>query len=230
MPDDVAVNLRLVREAISLAAQQSGRQPSEVTLIGVTKTVPIERIQMAIDCGLSDLGENRVQEAMEKMDALDRYVGHWHLIGTLQTNKVRYILPRVKLIHSLDRWALAQELESRAEKLELRANCLVEVNIAGEASKAGFSPAEVTDFVKSVASECPHVMVQGLMTVAPPANNPEEVRGYFRQMRQLFNHLSQVEQGYRMTHLSMGMSSDFTVAIAEGSTMVRIGTAIFGRR
>lgn len=227
---EIAENLAAVRAAVALAARNADRDPAEITLIGVSKTVDPLRVRSAVELGLDQLGENRVQEALQKMDDLADLAVNWHFIGSLQTNKVKYILPRVKLIHSLDRWALAQELNSRAEKLQLQANCLVEVNAAGESSKAGFAPAEVADFVQSVASQCPRVTVCGLMTVAPYADNPEAVRCYFRQMKQLFDQLAEQAQGYHMTHLSMGMSNDFPVAIAEGATMVRIGTAIFGRR
>lgn len=227
---DIAENLELVRLAINRAARQAGRSAGEITLVGVTKTVAPDRIMVAIERGLTDLGENRVQEAAAKMEVLGGIPINWHLIGTLQTNKVKYILPRVKLIHSLDRWALAKEIDSRAEKLRLRANCLVEVNVAGESSKAGRSPAEVYEFIRTVASDCPHVSILGLMTVAPHVEHVEEVRPYFRQLRELFDSLAKQAEGYTMQHLSMGMSNDFEVAIAEGATIVRIGTAIFGRR
>ncbi len=227
MQSELAERLQQVRAAVARAATEAGRDPAEITLIGVTKTVAAERVAEAIDAGLSELGENRVQEALGKMEALAEREVNWHLIGSLQTNKVKYILPRVKLIHSLDRFNLAQELDRRAEKLQLQAHCLVEVNVAREASKSGLALGEVSDFVQTVVQECPHVNLHGMMTVAPYADNPEEVRGYFRQMRQLFDRLA---DEYRWQHLSMGMSNDFRVAIAEGATMVRIGTAIFGRR
>lgn len=230
MQIEIARNLELVRLAIDRAARGAGRSSAEITLIGVTKTIALDRMLSAIELGLTDLGENRVQEAIDKMDALGDRPINWHLIGTLQTNKVKYILPRVKLIHSLDRWALAKEIDSRAEKLGLRVNCLVEVNVAMESSKAGLPPAEVRDFVKTVAADCPRVSILGLMTVAPPVEHAEEVRPYFRQLRELFDSLAKHQEGYTMQHLSMGMSHDFEVAIAEGATMVRIGTAIFGRR
>jgi hypothetical protein len=227
---DIAVNLETVRKKIVQAAGSAGRDPREITLIGVSKTVPAERVREAVELGVLDLGENRVQGATEKMDLLPGLGIRWHFIGSLQTNKVKYILPRVKLIHSLDRFSLAKELHARAEKLNLQANCLVEVNVAGEASKSGLSPDEVPDFVRSVVSEYPRVKIAGLMTVAPYAEDPEQVRCYFRQLKLLFDRLAQAADGYSMTHLSMGMSNDYPVAIAEGATMVRIGTAIFGRR
>jgi pyridoxal phosphate enzyme (YggS family) len=227
MPGEILQNLQQVKARIARAAHLSGRDPGEITLVGVTKTVSVQRIAEAVDAGLTDLGENRVQEALGKIAHFQGRPVNWHLIGQLQTNKVRQILPRVELIHSLDRFKLAKELDSRAENLQMKANCLVEVNVAGEASKAGLPLGQVDDFVGTVVSECPHVAVHGLMTVAPYAENPEDVRCYFRQLRRLFDRMADV---YGFRHLSMGMSNDFEVAIAEGATMVRVGTAIFGRR
>ncbi len=230
MHDDIEHNLRSIRDQIGRAALLAGRSPNDITLVGVSKTVPVERISAAIDLGLCDLGENRVQEAMDKIHALQARQLRWHFIGSLQSNKVKYILPVVHMIHSLDRWSLAQELERRAAKLDIPVKCLVEVNIAGEESKAGLSPAHVQDFVQTVAKDCPHIRIEGLMTVAPYVSNPEEVRPYMRQMKSLFDVLSRESSGYAMRQLSMGMSGDFAVAIEEGATIVRVGTAIFGRR
>ncbi len=227
MPGEIPQNLQRVKARIARAASLSGRDPSEITLVGVSKTVTVERIDAAIAAGLTDLGENRVQEALNKIVALGRRDVNWHLIGQLQTNKVRQILPHARLIHSLDRFKLAKELNSRAEKLQMKANCLVEVNVADEDTKAGLPLGQVDEFIQTVISACPHVAVHGLMTVAPYADDPEDVRCYFRQLRRLFD---QMASRYGFKHLSMGMSNDFEVAIAEGATMVRIGTAIFGRR
>lgn len=230
MHDDLAQNLQAVWAEITHAAMKAGRSMDAISLIGVSKTVPIERVAAAVDLGLRDLGENRVQEAMDKITALRKREVRWHFIGSLQTNKVKYILPEVYMIHSLDRWSLAQELELRADRLGLSVKCLVEVNIAGEGSKAGLAPDHVRDFVQTVAQECPHINVEGLMTVAPYASDPEDVRPYMKGMKGLFDSLANNKGRFMMRHLSMGMSNDFSVAIEEGATIIRVGTAIFGRR
>lgn len=223
-------NLDAVKAAIQQAAAKSMRKPEAITLLAVSKTRSIADVSALHELGISDFGENRVQEAVPKIDTLVSLGLNWHLIGSLQTNKARQILPRVQLIHSLDRWSLVKELERCAKRIEAPARCLVQINIAGEASKSGLAPMEVEEFVQTVAADYPHVHIRGLMTIAPLVDNPEEVRGYFRQMKSLFDHLAIKSNGYMMEHLSMGMSGDFGVAIEEGATIVRIGTAIFGRR
>lgn len=223
-------NLAKVRSDIQEAAMRAGRRTKDITLIGVSKTRPVEDIKLAFEQGLRHFGENRVQEALPKIETLNNLDINWHMIGSLQTNKVRHILPRVALIHSLDRWSLAKELERRAQRLDLQARCLVQVNVANEATKSGLPVEEVRDFVTDVIRECPHVAIQGLMAMAPLVENAEEVRPYFRTMRHLFVDLADLSPGCSMQHLSMGMSNDFVVAIEEGATMVRVGTAIFGGR
>lgn len=223
-------NLDAVKAAIQRAAAKSSRQPEAITLLAVSKTRSIAEVSALHELGVKDFGENRVQEAVPKIDALAVQCLNWHLIGSLQTNKVRQILTRVQLIHSLDRWSLAKELERCAERHEKMANCLVQVNIAGETSKSGLQPDEVKDFVQTVAADYPRVQIRGLMTIAPPVDEAEEVRGYFRQMKLMFDQLAVANAGYSMEHLSMGMSGDYQVAIEEGATIVRVGTAIFGRR
>lgn len=223
-------NLDAIKAAIGQAAAKSLRSSEEITLIAVSKTRTAEEIRALHELGVRDFGENRVQEAVPKIDSLEDLHLNWHFIGSLQTNKVRHILPRVGLIHSLDRWSLVKELERCAQNLSRPARCLVQVNIAGETSKSGLAPQEVTEFVQTVAADYQQIQICGLMTIAPQVSNPEEVRGYFRQMKLLFDKLAVQAKGYEMKHLSMGMSGDFQVAIEEGATMVRIGTAIFGRR
>lgn len=223
-------NLDAVKAAIQQAAAKSSRQPEAITLLAVSKTRSVAEVSALHELGVRDFGENRVQEAVSKIDALAAQGLNWHLIGSLQTNKVRQILPRVQLIHSLDRWSLAKELERCAERHGKVANCLVQVNIADEASKSGLQPDEVKDFVQTVAADYPHVQIRGLMTIAPLVDDAEAVRGYFRQMKLLFDQLAVANAGYSMEHLSMGMSGDYQVAIEEGATIVRVGTAIFGRR
>jgi PLP dependent protein len=190
-------------------------------LIGVSKTVEVERIQQAIAAGVPALGENRVQEAKEKVGALGRPVP-WHLIGHLQTNKVREALELFDLVHSLDRLDLATELDRRARQRERSVAALVQVNVGGESNKGGFEPDAVPAALDAIA-KLDHVDVRGLMTIPPMTERAEDVRAWFRALAQLGKRVG-------LTELSMGMSADFEVAIEEGATMVRVGTAIFGPR
>jgi hypothetical protein len=215
--DDVRANLERVRERVARAAQRAGRRPEDILLIGVSKTVPAERVREAIAAGLPALGENRVQEAKEKIRVLGRPVP-WHLIGHLQTNKVKDALDLFDVIQSVDRPALAAELARRARR---PVDVLVEVNLAGEPAKSGFAPAEVKPAVDALAA-LPGLRVRGLMAI-PPAAAAEQTRPWFRTLREL-------RDAAGLPELSMGMSADFEVAIEEGATMVRVGTAIFGER
>lgn len=222
-------NILSVRERAAQAAIKSGRKPEDVSIIAVTKTVEPERITKAIDEGLKELGENRVQELCEKYDIIDRDCS-WHLIGHLQTNKVKYIIDKVKLIHSLDSVELAKEIQKRAEKLNRIADVLVQVNVAGEDTKFGISPETTLDFLREI-SRYGNIKVRGLMTIAPFADNPEDIRYVFRDLRKKFIDIKKENiDNIDMVILSMGMSNDFEVAIEEGSNMVRIGSAIFGKR
>lgn len=222
-------NIEEIRHRIAAAAARSGRNPEEVKLIAVTKTVDFERIRMAVDAGIADLGENRVQELCEKYDILDRN-GNWHLIGHLQTNKVKYIIDKVRMIHSVDRMELAEEIQKRASKAGRVLEILVQVNIAEEESKFGISRDRTMEFVRGLA-ELPNLKVKGLMTLAPLVENPEEIRWVFRELSKLRIDIRQENiDNIDMEILSMGMSNDFEAAIEEGSNMVRVGTAIFGKR
>jgi pyridoxal phosphate enzyme (YggS family) len=212
-------NLIAVRERMARAAERAGRRPEDVLLIGVSKTVPAERVRLGVEAGLTALGENRVQEARDKIKILGRPVP-WHLIGHLQTNKVRDALELFDLIHSLDRLDLARELERRAG--DRLVNVLLEVNIAGEPSKSGFAPDAVAPALDAIG-EMRHLRVGGLMAIPPVVERAEDARVWFRQLRQL-------AERHRLGTLSMGMSADFEVAIEEGATMVRVGTAVFGAR
>lgn len=223
-------NLEAVKAAIQQAAANSSRNPEAITLIAVSKTRSTAEVRALAELGINNFGENRVQEASSKIDSLTDLDVNWHLIGSLQTNKVHQIFSKVQLIHSLDRWSLVKELERCATRFWAPARCLVQVNIADETSKSGLAPSEVKEFVHTVAADYPQVQIRGLMTMAPLVGNPEEVRSYFRRMKALFDELAVADMGYAMEHLSMGMSGDFQVAIEEGATMVRVGTAIFGRR
>lgn len=223
----IAANLEQVRERIARAAQRAGRRPEEVCLVAVTKNVDVPRILAALAAGVTDLGENRVQEAKLKRPALQAAV-RWHLVGTLQTNKVKAALQLFDLIHSLDRWPLAEELARRAKAAGRGVEVLVEVNTSGEAAKAGIAPEEVLPFLERVRG-LTGLRVRGLMTIAPAVERPEEARPFFRTLALL--RAAAVREGWtELTELSMGMSGDFEVAVEEGATMVRLGTAIFGPR
>jgi PLP dependent protein len=218
---DIAANLERVRERVARAAERAGRRPEDVLLIGVSKVVEVERIRAALAAGIGALGENRVQEAKAKVAELGRPVP-WHLIGHLQTNKVKDALPLFDLIQSLDRLELAQELERRAAALGRVVEALLQVNVASEASKGGFAPDAVGAALDTIGA-LSHVRIRGLMVIPPEAERPEDARPWFRRLRELAD-----KHGLR--ERSMGMSGDFEVAIEEGATMVRVGTAIFGPR
>jgi len=222
-------NLEAIKERIRQAALRAGRNPEEITLLGVTKTVEPDVICQAYDLGLRDFGENRVQEFRRKADIIDKGC-RWHIIGRLQTNKVKYLDHRVSLIHSLDRMELAETLQARGEKIGRIWDVLVQVNVSGEETKAGVSPEHLKDFVSQVA-KLGNIHIKGLMTIAPYAENSEEVRWVFRELRKLAVDIKQESiDNINMEVLSMGMSNDFEVAIEEGATIVRIGSAIFGER
>ena len=218
---DIAANLERVRERVAHAAERAGRTPDDVLLIGVSKVVEVERIRAALAAGLGALGENRVQEAKAKVAELGRPVP-WHLIGHLQTNKVKDALPLFDLIQSLDRLELAHELERRAAAQGRVVEALLQVNVASEASKGGFAPDAVSEALDTIGT-LSHVRVRGLMAIPPEVERAEESRPWFRRLREMAD-----KHGLR--ERSMGMSGDFEVAIEEGATMVRVGTAIFGPR
>lgn len=214
-------NLERVRDRIEAACQRAGRTSSGVTLIGVTKTVGVEAVVEAYEAGLRDFGENRVQEAVAKIEAVERlgFQPRWHMIGHLQTNKVKLAAGRFGIIHSVDSVRLAREISRRYESL---VPVLLEVNVAQDAAKFGFAPEEVAAALREIAV-LPHLDTQGLMTIAPQTTNPEDTRPIFRRLRELRDELA-------LKELSMGMSGDFEVALEEGATMIRVGTAIFGPR
>ncbi len=224
----VRENLHRVRERVRLAAARAGRDPREIKIIAVTKQVPVPSIKEALKAGIADLGENRVQEMTAKMAELPAGV-RWHMIGHLQTNKVKHVVGRVELVHSLDSLHLAREIDRRSGRLGVVTRALVQVNVAGEESKFGVSPAELPDFLVAL-QELERVEVCGLMTIAPYVEDPEEVRPVFRELRRLARRLDGRVPRVRLNHLSMGMTNDFEVAVEEGSDMLRLGTAIFGAR
>ena len=225
----VAENLKAVMDRIAAAAKRAGRDPSSVRLVTVTKTVAPERIREAVAAGAAILGENRVQEAKEKIEALGA-IASWHLIGRLQTNKAKYAVRLFDLIHSVDTIGLARELDKQAAKTGKVQDVLVEVSIAGEASKAGMAVREAPALVRGVAS-LRHVRVRGLMTMPPYSEDPDDSRPFFSVLRELAEAIAKENiPGVSMQELSMGMSGDFEVAVEEGATLVRVGTAIFGER
>ena len=218
-----------VEARIQAACRRAGRSRDEVTLIAVSKTKPVETLREAYDLGVRVFGENKVQELTAKYEALPDDI-HWHMIGHLQTNKVKYIIDKVDLIHSVDSLKLAETIEKEAEKHALTADILVEVNVAQEESKFGLKTEEVIPFIEKL-SGFSHVNVRGLMTIAPFVENPEENRSIFADLHQLSVDISNKNiDNVNVSILSMGMTNDYEIAIEEGATMVRVGTGIFGAR
>jgi pyridoxal phosphate enzyme (YggS family) len=227
--DELIERIRQVRLQVEAAAARSGRSADTVTIIAVSKTVPAERVARAYQMGLKVFGENRVQEAREKIAALPYPLIRWHLIGHLQTNKAARAVELFHLIHSVDSARLAEALERSAAARQKTQPVLLQVNVAGEASKEGVSVAGLPALAEAVLRQ-PHLQVQGLMTIAPYTEQPETVRPVFRRLREVRDELRERFPQGNWTELSMGMSGDYLVAIEEGATMVRIGRAIFGER
>jgi pyridoxal phosphate enzyme (YggS family) len=225
---DVRANLAAVRERIAEAARRAGRREADVLLVAVSKTVDVDGVRAAIAAGVPALGENRVQEAREKIAAIGR-PRPWHLIGHLQTNKVRDALECFDLIESVDRLPLAQALSSRAAQAGRRADVLVQVNVGDEPQKGGLRPEELRAGLEAMAA-LPGLRLRGLMTIPPLPREPEDSRSHYRQMGKLLEAARGWGLPGEFTELSMGMSGDFEVGIEEGATMVRVGTAIFGPR
>lgn len=225
----ICEQLSKVEECIRLACERSNRSRDEVTLIAVSKTKPNEMLQEAYECGIREFGENKVQELCAKMESLPNDI-RWHMIGHLQTNKVKYIVGRTALIHSVDSLHLAEEIERLAARQDVIADILIEVNAAEEESKFGVRIEETSSLVRQIAL-LPHLRIRGLMTIAPYVEDPEENRLYFRKIKQLSVDIAlQNIDNVSMDVLSMGMTGDYMVAIEEGATMVRVGTGIFGER
>ncbi len=221
--------LEEVEERIQEACRRAGRDRSEVTLIAVSKTKPAEVLKEAYDLGIRVFGENKVQELTEKYEVLPKDI-RWHMIGHLQTNKVKYIADKVELIHSVDSLKLAETIEKEAAKRNRTIDILVEVNVAEEESKFGLKVAEVIPFIEKVAGFS-HINVRGLMTIAPFVENPEKNRAVFADLRKLSVDITEKNiDNVNVSILSMGMTNDYEVAIEEGATMVRVGTGIFGAR
>ncbi len=222
-------NLAQVEENIKKACEHAGRDRQEVTLIAVSKTKPVEMLQEIYDEGIRVFGENKVQELVDKYEVLPKDI-KWQMIGHLQRNKVKYIIDKVDLIHSVDSIRLAETIDKEAEKKGITANILIEVNVAKEDTKFGLMPEEVDDFIDQLANY-KHIQVKGLMTIAPFVSDPEENRPIFARLRELSVDIGKKNvDNINMSVLSMGMTNDYQVAIEEGATMVRVGTGIFGAR
>ncbi|MDR5657921.1 YggS family pyridoxal phosphate-dependent enzyme [Serpentinicella sp. ANB-PHB4] len=218
-----------VNKTIQDAANKKGHDPSNINLIAVTKTVDMHKIEKAIECGVTDIGENKVQELLEKYDHLKDKV-KWHMIGHLQKNKVKYIVDKVDLIHSLDSYELALEINKRAKKIDRKVSCLLQVNVSNETTKFGVKSHEAVDLMY-VLDKLTHVKIKGLMTMAPYVKDKEDTRKYFKSLKELSKEISKHKlQNIEMEYLSMGMSNDFDIAIEEGANLVRVGSAIFGKR
>lgn len=227
---EIAANIAAVRENIARAARRVGRDPDEVTLVAVTKTMPASDVNAALRSGAAVIGENRVQELLGKLPDIEPGSRRIHLIGHLQTNKIKSVIGHVDMIQSVDSLHLAQEIDRQAQKAGRVMDVLVEVNVGGEESKSGVSPDGLPDLLEGMR-ELAHVRVCGLMTIPPRDAGSEQTRRYFAQMRNLFLDMKgKKSDNMDMRILSMGMSSDYELAVEEGSTMVRVGTAIFGKR
>jgi pyridoxal phosphate enzyme (YggS family) len=225
--NEIAANLERVRGEIAAAAARSGRSPNEIELVAVTKTHPAEKVQAAVEAGQTLFGESRVQEARAKIPLLPSRL-RWHFIGHLQKNKIRHALPLFELFHGVDSLALAQNMQRLADEDGMQPRVLLEVNLAGEASKHGFAPEALRRDLEALLS-LGRLTVEGLMTIPPLAPAAEASRRFFVALRELRDDL-ETEFNLRLPQLSMGMSGDYAIAIEEGATMVRIGTAIFGSR
>lgn len=225
----VAENLKTIRERVDAACERAGRRPEEVALIAVSKTKPLSMLQEAYEAGARDFGENKVQEILEKYPEMPEDA-RFHMIGHLQTNKVKQVVGKAVLIHSVDSLHLAEKIEQEAAKRDLTADILLEVNVAREESKFGLMLEEVIPLLEEVKN-LPHVRVRGLMTIAPNVENPEENRKHFKKLYQLYVDIKSknIDNG-TMSVLSMGMTGDFEVTVEEGATMIRVGTGIFGSR
>ena len=226
---EIPANLTRIHEQIAAACRRVGRDPEEVRLVAVSKVKPAELIEEAWHSGQQLFGESYAQEFQEKEPQVQAPV-IWHFIGGLQSNKVKYLRGRVAMIHSVDRLSLAEEIDHQWGKLNRSVEVLLQVNIGDEASKSGCTPEELSELIAAIA-RLPHLRIRGLMCLPPYSDDPEEVRPYFRQLRELAEQIKKLHiPGVEMRELSMGMSGDFEVAVEEGATLVRIGTAIFGER
>ena len=227
--EDIRGNLEKVRQQIRQAAESCGRSQDDVLLVAVSKTRTPEEINIAIDAGVTDIGENKVQEIMDKYDDIKSV--RWHMIGHLQTNKVKYIIDKVSMIHSVDSYKLAAEINKRAAACGITMDILLQVNSAQEESKFGISTEETEGLIMQILDSCENIRIRGLMCIAPYADDPEDIKKYFDSVKEQYNQFSTIDHpNLDFRYLSMGMSHDFPVAIEAGSNLVRVGSAIFGER
>lgn len=223
-------NIEEVRKIINESANKVNRDSKDITLLAVTKTVDIDKVLEAIDCGITDVGENKPQELVRKYEVIGNKV-RWHLIGSLQTNKVKYIIDKVHMIHSLDRLGLCEEIQKRAKQINKTISCLVQVNIAKEESKHGLYEEDVVNFIKDISNKYENIHIKGLMTMAPFTEDEDKVRDVFKNLKNLSIEIDNLSiPNVSMEYISMGMSNDYNLAIEEGSNIVRVGTSIFGER
>lgn len=222
-------NIEYINNLKDKAAIRSGRNPQDVLLVAVTKLHSPDEINQAIDAGITDIGENKVQEIMDKYESVKPV--RWHLIGHLQTNKVKYIIDKVSMIHSVDSLKLAKEINKRALQHNITMDILIQVNAAMEESKFGITSEETDKLISDIISQCPNIRIKGLMCIAPYEENPDDARKYFAQVKGIFDrHTDDLDERIDFKYLSMGMTNDFEVAVEEGSNLIRVGTAIFGNR
>jgi PLP dependent protein len=227
---DILENLAHIKDRLQIACSRAGRDPQQVRLVGVTKTVAIDRVRQALAAGVSVLGENYVQEARRKIELLADLNPEWHFIGHLQSNKAKMAVELFDWIQTVDRESLALALNREATNKEKSLSVLIQVNVGGEETKSGASPGDLFSLYRSL-SKMEALQVRGLMTLPPYCENPQDVRPYLQKLSRLLEQLRQtVERPEQLTELSMGMSHDFEVAIEEGATLIRIGTALFGAR
>ncbi len=227
--EDIRGNLNKINEEIKLCAEKCGRDAEDVLLCAVSKTRTPEEINIAIDAGVTDIGENKVQEIMDKFDAVKPV--KWHMIGHLQTNKVKYIIDKVSMIHSVDSYKLAAEINKRAAQHGITMDILLQVNSAEEESKFGITTDETEKLIKEILDTCQNIRIRGLMCIAPYADDPEDIKVYFEDVKKQYDEFGKIDHPMLdFKYLSMGMSHDFPVAIEAGSNLVRVGSAIFGER
>ena len=222
-------NIEYINELKAAAAEKSGRTGDDVLLVAVTKLHTPEEMNEAIDAGITDIGENKVQEIMDKFDRVKPV--RWHIIGHLQTNKVKYIIDKVSLIHSVDSLHLAKEINKRAQQHDLTMDILIQVNSAEEDSKFGITTDETDQLIRDIAEQCPNIKIKGLMCIAPFEQDPNDAREYFAEVKKIYDkYVNEKSDRVDFEYLSMGMTNDFEAAIEEGSNLIRVGTAIFGYR
>ncbi|MDZ7772614.1 MAG: YggS family pyridoxal phosphate-dependent enzyme [Balneolaceae bacterium] len=230
MSEDIPSNLEQLQQRIDKACREAGRNPKDITLVAVSKTKPLERIREAFACGQVHFGENRAKELQDKMEGWDEPDVRWHMVGNLQTNKIKYMVERVDWIDSVPKKKILREIEKRASRIDRVIDTLIQVNISGENQKSGCEPEDLPGILE-YGQGLEHVRIRGLMGIASLVDDPEEVRPEFRLMRELLQeHRTSYGGNVQLEHLSMGMTNDLEVAIQEGSTMLRVGRAIFGER